>query len=289
MKKIISVNRIEANRRNARKSTGPKSAGGKAVSRMNGYKHGMLAREVVLRGKLDGERGREFQTLQRLYWDHLEPVGPLEEMLVERIVTTYWRLHRVLIAERGEILWSLENGRRRAEMINTSPLLPVVTGSPAMRLPWTYGTAGAIEDARDCVRRGEELTEPLLGRLVKALEDRPGMVWHLQRVREFVPKNAEGLSAEALRAKRQQHLLEFLNELLESCEAGLREVAESEAEKLKVRRDASLLPGQKIVDKIMRYETRLERQMYRAMNQLERLQRLRKGEMVQPPVAIQSS
>ena len=197
MKNTLSVNRIEANRMNALKSTGPKSAEGKAVSRMNGLKHGILAREVVLRSRVDGERGREFQALQRLYWEHLAPVGPLEEMLVERIVTAYWRLHRVVIAERGEILCSLEEDRERSEMMKMSGLLPAVIGGRAMPLPWTYSTAGAIERARNCVRRGEELTEPLLGQLVNLLEDRPGMISDLQKVREFVPDNAEGLSAEA--------------------------------------------------------------------------------------------
>ena len=47
MKTMISENRIEANRRNARNSTGPKTAEGKAMSRMNGFKHGIFAREVV--------------------------------------------------------------------------------------------------------------------------------------------------------------------------------------------------------------------------------------------------
>jgi hypothetical protein len=271
---------------NARKSTGPRTAEGKAVSRMNGLKHGILAREVVLRGKLDGERGREFQALQRLYWEHLDPVGPVEEMLVERIVTAYWRLHRVLIAERGEILCSLEAGRERSQMMNTSRLLPAL---PTPVVPWTYSTARALEQARDCVREGKELTEPMLGRLVKALEGRPGVVRELQEAREYVPGDAEGLSVEAIRAKRQQHLLEFLNKLLECCEDRLQDMVESEAEKEKVRRDASLLPGQKIVDKLLRYEARLERQMYRAMHELERLQRLRRGEVVPPPVAIQAS
>ncbi len=289
MKNTLSVNRIEANRMNALKSTGPKSAEGKAVSRMNGLKHGILAREVVLRSRVDGERGREFQALQRLYWEHLAPVGPLEEMLVERIVTAYWRLHRVVIAERGEILCSLEEDRERSEMMKMSGLLPAVIGGRAMPLPWTYSTAGAIERARNCVRRGEELTEPLLGQLVKSLEDRPGMISDLQKVREFVPDNAEGLSAEAVRAVRQQCLLKFLNQLLKCCEDGLEEEVEMEAERVKVRRDASLLPGQKVVEKLLRYEARLERQIYRAMNQLERLQRLRRGEVVPPPVAIQSS
>jgi hypothetical protein len=39
----------------------------------------------------------------------------------------------------------------------------------------------------------------------------------------------------------------------------------------------------------MRYEANLERQLYRALNQLERLQRLRKGESVPPPVVVQVS
>ena len=41
------------------------------------------------------------------------------------------------------------------------------------------------------------------------------------------------------------------------------------------------------MDRILRYETTLERQLYRAMNHLERLQRLRKGEVVPAPLAIQ--
>ena len=38
----------------------------------------------------------------------------------------------------------------------------------------------------------------------------------------------------------------------------------------------------------MRYETKLERQIYRAMAQLERLQRMRKGETLPAPMAVNS-
>jgi hypothetical protein len=41
------------------------------------------------------------------------------------------------------------------------------------------------------------------------------------------------------------------------------------------------------LDKVLRYETRLERQMYRALAQLERLQRMRRGESVPAPLAIE--
>jgi type II secretory pathway component PulJ len=41
---------------------------------------------------------------------------------------------------------------------------------------------------------------------------------------------------------------------------------------------AAVLPSVQVLEKIQRYETKLERQMFRAMAQLERLQRMRRGE-----------
>ncbi len=49
------------------------------------------------------------------------------------------------------------------------------------------------------------------------------------------------------------------------------------------------LPSAGATDKLLRYESHLDRQLYRAMDQLERLQRRRKGESVPPPVNINLS
>ena len=284
MKTMISVNRIEANRMNARKSTGPKSAEGKAKSRMNAIKYGLLAREVVVPGFgfLDGEQGSKFQALHQMYREHLEPVGPLEEMMVERIVTAYWRLHRVLIAERGEIVRSLEGARHENPVEDPHRLLMTLGW-----LPWAHDAGSEVRAVRDSVRKEGELTEPMLARLLKVLEGRSSMIERLQEAQEVPPTEAEGLSAEALKAKRQERLLKFLDEQLVCCEAGLQEIGELHGWTTQVRLDASLLPGRKTMDRILRYETNLERQLYRAMNQLERLQRLRKGEVVPAPLAIQ--
>ncbi|UCF81156.1 MAG: hypothetical protein JSV08_01675, partial [Acidobacteriota bacterium] len=51
----------EASRRNARRSTGPRSERGKAASSMNAIKHGVFAREAVLRTKLADESRDEFE------------------------------------------------------------------------------------------------------------------------------------------------------------------------------------------------------------------------------------
>ena len=53
--------------------------------------------------------------------------------------------------------------------------------------------------------------------------------------------------------------------------------------------DAANLPPAKVMDKIMRYETKLERQLYRAMAQLERIQRMRRGEAIPAPLSVEVS
>ena len=56
-----------------------------------------------------------------------------------------------------------------------------------------------------------------------------------------------------------------------------------QSERAPAHQAAAVLPAADTLDKILRYETTLERQLYRAMNQLERLQRRRQGESVPVP------
>ena len=50
-----------------------------------------------------------------------------------------------------------------------------------------------------------------------------------------------------------------------------------------------MLPSGEVLDKILRYETKLERQMDRAMAQLERVQRMRRGEAIPAPLSVEVS
>jgi hypothetical protein len=84
-----------ANRHNAHKSTGPKTAVGKAVVSLNAMQHGLLSRHVLLPDEDEAalvELGKRFRT-------HLQPVGELEVLLVDRMVTATWRLRRVVAIE----------------------------------------------------------------------------------------------------------------------------------------------------------------------------------------------
>ena len=53
------MKQLAANRRNAQKSTGPKTPEGRAVSKMNALKHGILSKEVLVRGLNIKESSRE--------------------------------------------------------------------------------------------------------------------------------------------------------------------------------------------------------------------------------------
>ncbi len=77
---MTTLKQIEANRRNSRRSTGPKTRTGKAESKMNAMKHGLLAADLVVRGEDPVQFTRVLESLV----DELQPQGPLEEQLVER-------------------------------------------------------------------------------------------------------------------------------------------------------------------------------------------------------------
>ncbi len=86
------ISRAESNRLNAQKSTGPRTAAGKANSRYNALKHGMTAQSTVL----PGEDGAEFEARRgRLHAD-LEPRNSIEAILVDRIASAEW------VAKRAE-------------------------------------------------------------------------------------------------------------------------------------------------------------------------------------------
>ena len=87
---MASVAQIQANRSNAQKSTGPRTAEGKERASQNAIKHGLLAREAVIAG----EDPEEFELYREGMIEELAPAGAVEAMLAERVVGLSWRLRR---------------------------------------------------------------------------------------------------------------------------------------------------------------------------------------------------
>ena len=91
----ISQKQLEANRENA-KLGGVKTEEGKAVSKYNALKHGILSKEVLL----EGEDEKTLIEVGKKLRAELEPQTELELVLVDRITANVWRLRRVMQIER---------------------------------------------------------------------------------------------------------------------------------------------------------------------------------------------
>ena len=69
----MSPAQLEANRRNALKSTGPRTPKGQVISNMNASRHGIFCKEAVVRGRCIKEDDQEFTALHRRLRRELEP------------------------------------------------------------------------------------------------------------------------------------------------------------------------------------------------------------------------
>jgi hypothetical protein len=81
---------IKANRKNAQKSTGPKTDEGKAAVSKNAVKHGLFAAEAVV----TSEDPAEYESYRDEFFAEMQPAGAVETMLAERFVSLAWRLLR---------------------------------------------------------------------------------------------------------------------------------------------------------------------------------------------------
>ena len=94
---MTSFRQIEANRRNARKSTGPNTEEGKQRSRCNAVRHGLTA-ETVIGALEDAEDYKAFEAAITADYDAQSAV---ERELVLRLASLLWRLRRATTMETG--------------------------------------------------------------------------------------------------------------------------------------------------------------------------------------------
>jgi hypothetical protein len=94
---MTSLKQIDANRRNASNSTGPRTDTGKRRSRRNALRHGLTA-ETVINGLEDS---RDYRSFQQAIASEFEAQTAVERELVLRLASLMWRLRRALSVETG--------------------------------------------------------------------------------------------------------------------------------------------------------------------------------------------
>jgi len=260
---------------------------------MNAVKHGILSTAVVVRGLRIREHEEEFKALREQCWECLAPVGRIEEMLVDKIVAAQWRSRRALIAETGEIVLSVDGERQgrtnRGPVplgIFSNPLQDGATQMETTSLGLEYLKAVLNLVRRDVESEGE-LTQAACDRVLERFMNKPNsLTRELLAYRERMTADSERLSPEEAKDTYRRMVLRFIEEKLAWYGRLSSQSEEREDKEETARQAANVLPSAEVLEKILRYEAALDRQLYRAMNQLERLQRRREGDKVSAPLMM---
>jgi hypothetical protein len=97
--KGVSPQKLAANRANAQHSTGPKTPEGKEKSSQNSRKHGFFARNPLPPGEEGDKLWQYYSDVVAGIWEHYQPVGYMEGLLTEKIITESIRFARLLTYE----------------------------------------------------------------------------------------------------------------------------------------------------------------------------------------------
>jgi hypothetical protein len=249
-----------------KQNTGPRTEAGKKHSSRNSFKHGLCAQEIMT---FANEDDRQLVThLSEQIYKAYQPQGFVEEALVDRMVCAYFRLSRVI---RYELRASQAEAKNRLLEQNSLEFhsyrkeqLDELKKDPAGALRLARAKL-ALYRGLKTVLNGTPLDD--FGKEVRA---------KLQmELRKRSKSRADASMREELRRaeldediSREERWIQFCSTFI----AGEGLVPD--------------VPSQEIVDRVLRYESTIERQFYRAMDQLERLQRQRLGDHILPPVRI---
>jgi hypothetical protein len=247
------------------------------------------------------EKAEDWEEHRSGVLESLSPEGHLENVLAERVALLSWRLHRVTRYERETIALSQERveedlarrrrfdsddlgdkrppanvreayeyARNRQRLLKRLPMLPDdkhLSPKDAKAILW------AIWDQVGVEVELEEINIPgVPGTLDVEFLEEYDVSWTVLLVRE-------GISAIASSAgEKPEKLLEAATEeALRNVRLEKAKVEEAERDLKNMGRER-LLPDEKTLEKIARYETHLSRQLYQAMHELEALQTKRAGE-----------
>jgi hypothetical protein len=300
---MTTEKQLVANRENARRSTGPRTEDGKAVSRMNALRHGLLSRLEVLPGL---EEREDWEAHYGAVVDALEPEGYLEETLAGRVALQLWRLGRVVryeweaaaavvrAADEVEPVAGLldalytpdpETARRNAQeaqeradwlsgLEDLPDETPVEAGRAALLLDEAAtavgvniysGGSGGVDVSFPGYPDGVELEE---------------VSWAARNVRECLDAIAKGGKVD------RALLVRVVSMRWKTAAVKVRNRAEIAENRVESRRRRGFLPEKLDAEKVNRYETAIERSLYKTLHELERLQERRWGGVVPPPVAV---
>lgn len=296
----ISEQKLAANQLNAQKSTGPRTAAGKNKSKFNALKHGLRAKELVIPALGAGENQKAYNELLDQLWEQWAPQGILEEMQVEEIAVCYLKRLRVHRYETGEINRQIEEARRAQIDKQRSFAWSCRKGQPysdEFKLQMKQSSEGlehlisVLRVAKDLVKirnSGDQLW-------LKLVSENFGYDDYIfvhdcteleEELNALDPNRPAYYRLPRPRKRCEMAIRSLLDEHQQSLKSLLELVRKNEQRYSDMLLASLAVPNSEVMDRIIRYETAINRQMYRAISELERLQRQRKGEPVLPRINV---
>jgi hypothetical protein len=292
----VSVRKVQANRRNALKSTGPRTSRGKINSSKNALKHGFFANDLFgdfLGGREDPQ---EFLDLHARLREDLRPEGALEELEVESIAVCWWRRARAWRYENAEVRWAVMGGYFREGWDGSNPREVMIPCYQSLILKLesagkeieangeiSQESMESMFDLEPSFRRlwpqfeatGEKLRQKKDDEDTEKMAREMGIKFTAARALLRDPKSrVEGdRFAAVATTKIAIRYLEVLT--VTSCRS-----------MSNVAREREAIPNGEALDRVLRYESANSRDLSRSLDRLERLQRRRKGEFVPPTLGL---
>jgi hypothetical protein len=194
---MATQKQIEANRRNAQKSTGPKTQEGKSKSKFNALKHGMAATVAVL----PHEDQVSYDELRQSLIESYQPANGAELMLVDLVAINYWRLLRARRVETATMDLHIRAYKRRHG----------VSALPAMDDDSGIATAFADpNNALENINRYQTNVERAYHRAVEALRMMQNDRFRRERQNGSVPQLPSVAGTAAPRTQSPETFLSYL-------------------------------------------------------------------------------
>jgi hypothetical protein len=285
----------------AQKGGGPRTKRGKQKSRDNATKQGIFSRVVLLRG----ESRAEYKSLLEGFRADRKPQGELEDQLVDELVMNRWRKRRVIIAEGAEIRKATEFLRwdeMHRQHEEAPDILRVALESRSLIhgitkpeiLEKCLGMLKKLEQSIDENGFDEGNDRGILERLYEdsdpdtlegTIRDSYSHWLNLAR------SHASGGDQRELASPEQckNSFLKDLKHETRRLKAYRSEQALTESRKMEVEALRGNVPDSPQLERLLRYETTLDRAFDRTLNQLERIQRARKGQPLPPTLNVNLS
>ena len=275
----LSLQKLSANRRNAQLSTGPKTALGKAKSALNAVKHGIFTKECLK--NISDEEARDYEALRLGVFESLKPKDQMQAILCDKIAIDVWRLRKVLAYEQGAMQLETLNLDISGSPVNFSDQKAII-----------YNMENNKSESKDLnqlkkwlTSKGDANFSDLSDKACWLLEE------IVQNLQQRFPENYRHMDIELL--ENCKHLSEFctwneldLNkfkaDLLESIENKLRSTChmsdyyKKDLQKFDRKRSiyetVAQLSSTENTDKVIRYETHLQRSIEKNLRILRSLQ-----------------